>query len=141
MGSSEREQFEAWASSQGFSVERTVGGDGYAHHPTQIRWEVWQSARRAQASAEPVGVVVHSTIRGADASWSRGRPPPLGTNLFAAPQQSPLTTRQIEELAMLDLLTRNFQGYSPTFEDAERIVRAVERAHGITATKESSDAG
>lgn len=88
--------------------------------------------------AEPVGSVytVEALVPGGGVKYhvTLNKPLPAGTLLYAAqPKRELLSDQQIQDIAMTDVLLTNFNGYCPTFEDAQRLVRAVERAHGIGA--------
>lgn len=132
-----REEFEAWASSQNWIIDRDSFGD-YRHSTARDGWEAWQAARRAQHStAEPVGEVV---LFGRDAdlkevSWRKGRLPPVGTKLFAAPQQAPLTPLTDAQKHTLNPY-KHSRGAASIWLNG---VEAAERAHGIGAAKEKSN--
>lgn len=59
---------------------------------------------------------------------------PAGTKLYAAPQRAPLTDAQID-----DLHGDSNRGFSIERDDYFKAFRDAERAHGITAAKESND--
>lgn len=103
--------------------------------------------RRTQASAEPVLFVSAEQLaahRDPDEPGEHGRYLPTRKTpagnftqpLFVAvPKQTPLTDEQID-----DLHGESNRGFSIEREDYFKAFRDAERAHGITAAKESNDA-
>lgn len=141
MGSSEREQFEAelakmpdWAPE--FEPHR-AWVNAYA-------WNVWQAARRAQASAEPCawevrrldpveGPSIWPHAHRVDIEGYRRRPELYELRpLYAAPQQAPLTLPAMPDLRYHAEYRR---GFAACLSDVERALTA----HGISAGKEKTN--
>lgn len=132
--SSARDLFEAWWTEHGQFV-RSGGGD----YVKSFAYSAWQASRRAQHStAEPERVYIVATgeLYEGQETYTRhaNRPPPLcdAELLFAAPQQAPLTDEQID-----DLHGEANRGFFIEREDYFKAFRDAERAHGISAGKET----
>lgn len=144
-----REEFEAWASSQNWIIDRDSFGD-YRHSTARDGWEAWQAARRAQHStAEPVAWIVYipseANQRIYDSQDDAGYIDDLTnhedaevTPLFAAPQQAPLTAEQVRAVVK----EAGFDCPNATYAEQAAFInglRHAEAAHGISAAKETSN--
>lgn len=133
-----REDYEAWASSQNWIIDRDSFGD-YRHSTARDGWAAWQAARRAQHStAEPFGY-----FRADSFGWTDCAATDDGAVALyeAAPQQAPLTDEQIEAIG-LKVLLKESDGLKKDrpafgFSTVEGIIRAAEEIHGIGAAKET----
>lgn len=82
--STEREEFEQWASSEMMNVSRsTPGADTYAFGNAQFAWDVWQAAL-AREKAEPVAWRYKDQL-GNWHYWIGSAPPPP-TDLMRTPE-------------------------------------------------------